>query len=133
MYSLLCLLHSFQIVEAMRLLGMTPQQATEYAIWRIARKAGPFNGALIAINKDGDHGKPIPQFNTSFLFYFSEFYLYINYLCICRLKLLWFKLRDLCCQNLSDAQCHWSQKTVCHPGYICTSPYRKPLDSGAVL
>ena len=57
----------------MRLLGMTPQQAAEYAIWRIARKAGPFNGALIAINKDGDHGKPIPQFHTSILDYFLEF------------------------------------------------------------
>ena len=46
--------------------GMSPQQASEEAILRIAMKEPTFSGALIAINKNGEYGGA--AYNASFTY-----------------------------------------------------------------
>lgn len=45
---------SYQVVESMRL-GMEPKLAAKDAISRIARKFPDFLGAVVALNKKGEH------------------------------------------------------------------------------
>ena len=47
---------SYQIVESMRG-GMSPEAAADDAIRRIAKYYPDFEGAVIAVHKDGRYGK----------------------------------------------------------------------------
>ena len=47
---------SYQIVESMRN-GLSPEEACHDAILRIMKKYNTFFGAVIAVDKFGNHGK----------------------------------------------------------------------------
>ncbi len=51
----LAFLPCYQVVESMRR-GLSPQEAAEDAMRRIARRADGFVGAVVAVSVDGRHG-----------------------------------------------------------------------------
>jgi N4-(beta-N-acetylglucosaminyl)-L-asparaginase len=51
----LAFLPCYQVVESMRR-GLSPQEAAEDAIHRIARRVDGFVGAVVAVSVDGRHG-----------------------------------------------------------------------------
>lgn len=55
------LLISYQAVESMRN-GMNPTEATQDAILRILKYYSNFVGAILAVDKYGNHGKKIIKF-----------------------------------------------------------------------
>jgi hypothetical protein len=52
---------SYQAVESMRN-GMTPEEASKDAIQRIVKKYPNFTGALVAMDKFGNHSKYLTFF-----------------------------------------------------------------------
>ena len=66
---------SYQIVESMRN-GLSPEDACHDAILRIMKKYNAFSGAVIAVDKFGNHGKYIIHFFNKYSFY--SFFIFIN-------------------------------------------------------